>query len=208
MLKNMDIYWIGGSPCSVKSSFAEMIKDEFDFHYYKIDDHLERFMKEGAEKNISILKMFYEMNLDQTWLRDVDIQIEDEFEFYNKTFQFIKKEIKHINTKKPVITEGAALLPTLMDDYDISDNRYVCITSTAEFQLKHFKKRKWISHYLKGCTAPKKAYDNWMKRDIGFAKRVKNMAKKLDKNYFEMNDEIDKNKMYEKIISIFGLKGN
>ncbi len=205
MLKNMDVYWIGGAPCSGKSTFAEMIKDEFDFYYYKIDDHLERFMKEGAERDISILKMFHEMNLDQTWLRDVDQQINDEFEFYNKTFQFIKKEIQNINSDKPIITEGAALLPSLMKKHDIPDKRYICITPTAEFQLEHFKKRKWINYYLADCSDPEKAYENWMKRDIGFAKRVKKVTLKLDKNYFEINDEVDKNKMYEKVKSIFGL---
>lgn len=32
-----DIYYIGGSPCSGKSTVAEMIAEKYGFHYYKVD---------------------------------------------------------------------------------------------------------------------------------------------------------------------------
>jgi len=206
MLHDLDVYWIGGSPCSGKSTLAEKLEKDFNMDYYKIDDYLERFMEEGAKKNIKILKMFHEMNLDETWLRDVQTQVIDEFDFYRQTFQFIKKEIIENYNGRPMITEGAALLPELMDKHEIPDSRYICITPTEEFQLKHFKKRTWVDYYLSDCSDPEKAFDNWMKRDIKFAKFVKKEAKKRNKNYIEMDGSELVGKTYNKIKNIFKLK--
>ena len=35
------LYIIGGSPCSGKSTIAEMIAEKYDFNYFKVDDYLE-----------------------------------------------------------------------------------------------------------------------------------------------------------------------
>lgn len=49
-----DIYYIGGSPSSGKSTVAEIIADKFGFHYYKVDDYLESFTIKGAKMHYSI----------------------------------------------------------------------------------------------------------------------------------------------------------
>ena len=42
-----DIYWIGGSPCSGKSTIAEIIAKKNDLAYFKCDD----FMYKHIEKS-------------------------------------------------------------------------------------------------------------------------------------------------------------
>ena len=61
MINRSNIYWIGGSPCSGKSSIAELLCKEFGFNYYKCDDHLDRYMKIGVENNIKIMEKFNNM---------------------------------------------------------------------------------------------------------------------------------------------------
>ena len=43
------LYIIGGSPCSGKSTIAEMIAEKYDFNYFKVDDYLEQYMKKAQE---------------------------------------------------------------------------------------------------------------------------------------------------------------
>ena len=38
------LYIIGGSPCSGKSTIAEMIAEKYDFNYFKVDDYLEQYI--------------------------------------------------------------------------------------------------------------------------------------------------------------------
>lgn len=41
----MNIYFIGGSPCSGKSTVAEILSRKYDLHYFKVDDYLDTYMK-------------------------------------------------------------------------------------------------------------------------------------------------------------------
>ena len=44
----MNIYCIGGSPCSGKSTIAEALAAKHGLHYFKVDDHLDKYLKRGA----------------------------------------------------------------------------------------------------------------------------------------------------------------
>lgn len=66
---NKKIYWIGGSPCSGKSSIAEMLVDEYDFYYYKCDDYLEKYLEIAANRNKPISLKMSKMSIDEIFLR-------------------------------------------------------------------------------------------------------------------------------------------
>ena len=51
----MNIYYIGGSPCAGKSSVAEILSKKHDLYYFKTDDFLDRYMQTGARKGYFIL---------------------------------------------------------------------------------------------------------------------------------------------------------
>ena len=42
------IYFIGGSPCSGKSTVAESLSDKYDLYYFKVDDYLNQYTNRGA----------------------------------------------------------------------------------------------------------------------------------------------------------------
>ena len=44
----MAVYFIGGSPCSGKSTVAQALSARYDLTYFKVDDHLDRYLKMGA----------------------------------------------------------------------------------------------------------------------------------------------------------------
>ena len=73
-----EIYYIGGSPCSGKSTIAEMLAAEYAFDYYKLDDRLEPHMKlaalEGKPYSLAALALDFE----QMWMRDPKQQANEE----------------------------------------------------------------------------------------------------------------------------------
>jgi len=44
------ILFIGGSPCSGKSTVAERIEKEFGMKYFRADDYLDDFMNRAAKR--------------------------------------------------------------------------------------------------------------------------------------------------------------
>lgn len=50
----INTYYIGGSPCSGKSTIAEILSERYDLYYFKVDDFLDKYTKMGASKKYEI----------------------------------------------------------------------------------------------------------------------------------------------------------
>lgn len=173
------IYYIGGSPCSGKSTIAEMIAKDFNFSYFKVDDYLEDYISRGKALHKPYCMKFAKLSPDEVWLRDPVIQNKEELELYREMFEFILEDLGKIKSQNGIITEGAALLPELIKEIDVNNHSYICIVPTKEFQCHHYKLRPWVPDALAGCSDKEKAFENWMERDALFALTVKEKAEEL-----------------------------
>ena len=81
---NKRVLFIGGSPCSGKSTVAERISEEYGAYYFKADDFLDKFTNIAAEKGYPTCKKSITMTSDEIWMRESLIQCEDEFLIYDE----------------------------------------------------------------------------------------------------------------------------
>lgn len=178
IMKNL--YYIGGSPCSGKSTVAEILSEKYDLYYFKVDDFLEKYRKEGAARGYEICGKQARMDAEETWMRDPELQCREEFVFYREIFELIQEDLSRITdlTDKEIIAEGAAFLPELMQRARVSKRRYVSITPEKEFQISHFKTREWLPLVLEGCRDQEQAFANWIERDHLFARGVQHQCLK------------------------------
>lgn len=201
----INTYYIGGSPCAGKSTVAEILSQKYDLYYFKVDDFLDNYTKLGALKGYPICKKTVEMNAEQIWMREPLLQCREEFEFYEEVFEYVLADLKRINCKNGIITEGAAFVPKLIKRLGIPGNRYISITPTEEFQVFHFRKREFVPYVLEGCSDMEKAFGNWMGRDVLFAKEVQRQCCE-DKYVSIINDgNIKIDELVSKIATHFGL---
>lgn len=168
----MEAFFIGGSPCSGKSTIAEIISAKYGLHYFKVDDHLDKYTRMGAEAGYLICRKQIEMSAEQIWMRPPQVQCEEELRFYEEIFHFILEDLNKLDSEGTVITEGAAYLPQLMKRIGIPSSRYMAMVPAKAFQIHHYSKREWVPYVLAQCSDPEKAFRNWMERDILFAKEV------------------------------------
>lgn len=196
-------YWIGGSPCSGKSTLAEKFIETFECQYYKCDDHLDAYMNKGAADGSEIMKKCLTMTKDETWLRSVDELVSDEFLFYEEAFKYIIEDLKAYDTSKPIVIEGAALLPRLMRKVGIPSSNYICIVPSADFQRSKYSERLWVNAYLEDCSNATKAFENWMDRDIRFAEIVLEEAKSLGYQTLFTDGSQSIENMYDQLIQHF-----
>ena len=199
-----NIYYIGGSPCSGKSTVSEILAAKYHLFYFKVDDFIDKYLKMGASKGYEICKKQDSLRADELWMREPVLQCQEELLYYKETFAFVLEDLMQIK-EKDIITEGAAYLPELMRKLNISNNRYISITPTRDFQISHYKKREWISFVLEGCSDKEKAFSNWMERDILFAKEVQKQC--IKENYVSIiNDgSIEVDEYVHRIAAHFGL---
>lgn len=169
----INTYYIGGSPCSGKSTVTELIAEKFDLYYFKVDDLLDSYTELGTLKNYEICRKQIELTTEQIWMREPELQCKEELQFYEEIFEFVLQDLMVSTGKSGIITEGAAYLPSLMKGRNVPENRYLSITPTREFQIFHYSQREWVPFVLEGCSNKQKAFENWMERDVLFAKEVR-----------------------------------
>lgn len=175
----MNVYYIGGSPCSGKSTVAEALCAGYGLHYFKVDDHLEKYMQMAAQHGKPSCLKVADMMPDQIWMREPQVQCDEELQIYREIFEYVLSDLRQMGGAKGILAEGAAFLPELARRLNVPDGRYIAITPTKEFQLLHYSKRAWVPYVLEGCSDKAQAFTNWMERDVLFAKAIQQQCAEL-----------------------------
>ena len=173
----MDRLWIGGSPCSGKSTAAQTIAAVRGMRLYSCDDAFERHAAAVSETRGPTLKKVTTMTIGERLAQPVDIQVEDAFRLYREEFPLVTRDLAAFG--EPVVVEGAALLPELLADRNVSRDRAVWVVPTEDFQQKHYRRREWAHQLLASTADPGRAFQRWMRRDAVFARDVAEQARAL-----------------------------
>lgn len=200
-----NIYYIGGSPCSGKSTVAEMIAEKFGLYYFKVDDFLFDYIAKAKDKGKLYSTKASLMSVDEIWLRDPEVQCEEELAIYREIFEFAVEDLGKIQVQNGIITEGAAYLPELMRRHGIDQHHYTCVVPTKEFQYFHYRQRPWVPQVLEGCSNKELAFNNWMERDVLFAAAVRESATMLGYQTFLTDGTKDASYTYEQVCKAFDL---
>jgi len=200
-----NIYWIGGSPCSGKSTIAEMIAQRLGMDYFKLDDLLDDLIAQAAQTGGIACREVSSMTPEQIWMRDPKEQCREEFAIYREIFPFATEKLSAAADRRPIITEGAGWLPGLMQSIGTERSRYFCLVPSREFQMAEYSKRPWIEYVLEGCSDRKAAFANWMERDALFALQAAEDARKLGYPVMVNDGTVDIEEMYRVITAHFGL---
>ena len=64
-----EIYYMGGSPCSGKSTAAEILAERYGLYYFKVDDYLEKYINDGAAAGMEICSRQSKMSPEEIWMR-------------------------------------------------------------------------------------------------------------------------------------------
>lgn len=166
------VFWLGGSPCSGKSSISEILAKQFGLRVYKVDDYFDAHLKRAISENQPHLYQVGQMSWDEIWMRPVAEQVANEIAIYREQFSMILDDLRAMPDDRPILAEGAALLPDLAAPLLTRSNQALFMVPTEHFQKKTYAQRAWIQTILAQCHAPEQAFANWMDRDVGFGQWV------------------------------------
>lgn len=173
------IYWIGGSPCSGKTTIADRLAARYGLRVYRCDDAYFEHEKLVTAEHQPVFHRLTHASCDEIWLRPVEQQIAEELEIYREEFPFILANLEALPKDRPILLEGAALLPELLVNHGVPPNRCIWIVPTEKFQRHHYAQRDWRYNVLADCSDPEQGWQNWMARDAGFASAVAQQAVSL-----------------------------
>jgi adenylate kinase family enzyme len=198
-------YILGGSPCSGKSTIAEMLSAQYGFHYYKADDHESEHMQRAHSLQQPIMYRYSKLGWDAIWSQSAKKLCADELTYYCERFPFILEDLDQLASEKPLLLEGAAFLPGLLYEYPVKPENVIFMVPAFEFQVKYYSQRPFIHSILKDCHDPKQAFENWMKRDHLFGLEVIRQAKQYGYPVFVVDGSVTIPEQFEKIKAQFKL---
>jgi len=197
------VIYIGGSPCSGKSTVAEKISRDYNAFYYKVDDFVDEFIVKAAEAGKPACSRIQEMTADGIWMRSPELQCSEEFLIYDEVAEYIFSAIEALD-EEFIVTEGAAFTPNVMKN--MRDAKYMTIVPTRDFQIARYIEREWISYVLEGCSNKQEAFDNWMQRDVLFAQQVRAECEKAGIPYLVNDGRRTEDETYELVKEILLLE--
>lgn len=168
----MNVYYIGGSPCSGKSTAAEALAEMYGLAYFKADDYLDEFTARGAAAGLPVCREILRMTAEETWMRPPQVQCREELDYYREVFPFVMEKLAALSAPY-IVAEGAAFLPGLMQAHGIAADRYIAIVPSRDFQFSRYRQRPWVPQVLQDCADPDAAFVNWMERDALFALEIR-----------------------------------
>jgi adenylate kinase family enzyme len=185
------VLWMGGSPCSGKSSIAETLANRYGLTLYRCDDAFWEHMEHADPDRHPTLHKLNQTAWNEIWMRPVDVQIAEEMKCYYEEFDMLLDDLLEYPRSTPVLAEGAALLPDLVSGLLPDDRRAIWIVPTAAFQRAHYtpEQRPWVKDILKQCQDATQAFQNWMDRDAGFANQVSTRVRELGFRLIEVDGE-------------------
>lgn len=199
-------YWIGGSPCSGKTTIADRLAERYGTAIYRCDDAYFEHEKIIKPYQQPVFSKISHGTCDEIWLRPVEQQIAEELEIYREEFPFILKDLEVFPLTETVLVEGAALLPELLAARGIEQHRCIWIVPTEAFQNEHYTQRDWRHDVLATCSDPEQSWQNWMARDAGFASAVAKSAKALGFRLIVVDGSKSIAENEETVENHFGLK--
>jgi len=167
------VCWIGGAPCSGKSSIVAHLARRRAFRSYNCDDAFARHAFEATPESQPTLHRISRMTWDEIWLRPVAALLDDVLHAYTEEWSMILRDLASMPTDLPIVAEGAALMPAFVAPLLTSPRQAVWVVPTEAFQRATYPARgAWVREILDGCAEPERAFANWMARDAAFARRV------------------------------------
>jgi len=165
------VFWIGGSPCSGKSSIAQALAESYSCRTYLCDDAYEAHLESARPETQPLMSQVAAMTWDDIWMHSAEFLVEREVKFYEEEFLMIVRDLLALPPHPPLLAEGTALLPGLVSQVS-PPGQAIWVVPTEEFQREHYARRPWVDDILRQCRHPAQAFENWMARDSAYAKLV------------------------------------
>jgi len=139
-----NVYWIGGSSCSGKSTCAEILSKKHGIELLQTDHYcFGKYMFDNNEIDaFKAIKKYRDMimaGIDAFATTDALVSYNAFIEYCTEAFQLLKVDIEEKSKNQALIVEGAHILPELIKNHSNAEN-CIFLISSKEQQRSIWKK--------------------------------------------------------------------
>lgn len=186
------VFWLGGSPCAGKTTVSQAIAAHFGWRLYHCDDWFGDHRQRACPEKQPTFHAISRLRGDDLWLRPVAEQIATEIAFVGEALALALEDLAQMLAadSRPILFEGAPALPHLLQPLLPHPQQAVWLIPTESFQRRHYAKRPWVPGQLATTSDPELAFDNWMRRDAGFARWLEAQVTNHDMRWIRVDGSL------------------
>lgn len=167
------LFWMGGSPCSGKSSMATLLAERYDLSVYSVDATLHNHVPHLTPARQPVLYKWHHTPWNDLWMQPPDTLLAEVIAAYREHCELVIEDVAALPADRPLLVEGTCLLPDCVAPHLASPRHGLWVVPTEAFQRLHYPQRgAWVQGILQQCDDPDTALHNWMNRDVAFARWV------------------------------------
>ena len=197
---------MGGSPCSGKTSIADLLADQYGLVVCHVDEMFDEFRRRVTRERQPYLYKWTHTPWNDLWMQSRERLLEEAIGCYSEQFEMIVRDLSERSSKEWILVEGSSLLPDRVAEVLREREQAIWIVPTEGFQRERYRVRGgWVEGILGACEDPEGAYRNWMDRDVAFGRWVREQARELDLNVLEVSGQRTIERNAEIVARQFGL---
>jgi hypothetical protein len=167
------LLWLGGSPCAGKSSIARCLSKRHALRVYSADAERDRLQPLIDAEHQPVLYKWTHTRWHDLWMQPQETLLAEAIDAYKEHFLLLLGDLMTLPHDLPILVEGSCLLPHCVSGLLSGPRSAVWVVPSDEFQRRHYPTRgEWVHHILADCDAPQLALQQWMDRDVAFARMV------------------------------------
>jgi 2-phosphoglycerate kinase len=175
------ILWMGGSPCSGKSSIANLLAEQYGLVLYHVDEMLNRHLEQVTHETQPNLYKWTHTPWDDLWMQPPETLLQEAIGCYGEQLEMILQDLRALAPQERILAEGCSLLPDRVAEVMAEQTHGIWVVPSESFQRRAYRVRgAWVEDILAQCRDPEQAYQNWMDRDAAFARWIARRARALD----------------------------
>ena len=180
------VLWLGGTPCSGKTSIARRLVDLYPLQLYHYDRRERVHLALSRAERHPFMRADGDMTMDQRWvLRSVDVMVQATTAAWEERFEMVVDDLLALPRTPPVLAEGPGLLPGCVAPLLTGAGQAIWLVPTEAF--------KRAAQPLRGgapaieTSDPELAYRNLIALDLQLAADVKGRAEELGLTVLEVD---------------------
>jgi hypothetical protein len=164
------VLWLGGSPCSGKSSIARLLADRYGLRIYSCDEAFGQHRQQLTTTDQPTLYKWTHTPWAELWMQPAGVLLAEAIAAYREHLDLVMADLRRLPPSEPVLAEGTCLLPDGVQPCLPGPAAGIWLVPTEAFQRGHYPRRgPWVQEIVNQCPDPQQALRNWMDRDVAFA---------------------------------------
>jgi hypothetical protein len=169
------VLWLGGPPCSGKTSIARILAGRHDLRAYHADAHTWEHHDKAVERRYPAAARTESLGPDELWLADLDTLVAHTLAANEERFRLMLEDIAALLPSPLTVAEGTPLFPWLVGDRLASRDHAVWLVPTPEFQRARLEERPGTE--WKRTSDPRRALENRIQRERAVGERIEREAR-------------------------------